>query len=131
MQIALQPAPYCAKSQCAHVQRTCRDMRHHKFSEACSRVPEVPAAMLLALRLAPGICKTGTGEADHYNEALRGLRGRISGVCLKRRSEKEKARTARGRAWAEICRILVREAGLEPARCCHRQDLNLEGHVSP
>ena len=95
MQIALQPAPYCAKSQCAHVQRTCRDMRHHKFSEACSRMPEVPAAMLLALRLAPGICKTGTGEADHYNEALRGLRGRMSGVCLKRRSEKEKARTAR------------------------------------
>ena len=52
--------------------------------------------------------KSGTGEADHYNEALRGLRHRISGVCLKRRQRKSPYLT-RERAWAENCQIWCAE----------------------
>ena len=40
-----------------------------------------------------------------------------------RLSEGERAYT--GLDWIKLFLFLVRGAGLEPAQCCHRQDLNL------
>ena len=97
MQIAKQPAPYCAKSQCAHTQRHAAP----QISRACpGHLPQ---------RLAPGICSNQeqakptiiTRRRAGSAIALQGFALKADTAAAQQGAEKEKARNGLGlRAWA-------------------------------
>ena len=136
MRVAAAARTVIAQSHGARRQGILR-MRHLGFSGAC--IPRL-------WRLAPS-GRMDTGEANHYNEApptpipsrqpglpanrpaaatLHQRRPYAPGrAAMKKARFHRKKRACAGFAWIKRFLSMVRGAGLEPARCCHRQDLNL------